>query len=191
MSRSPRIRLHALETCSRANGPGTRAVLWVQGCTLACPGCFNPATHSRGGEEVEDDDILDRVLAMGDRIEGLTVSGGEPLQQRRAVLRLLTRIRAETALSAMMFTGYRWSEVTRMPEFAVLRGCVDVLVAGRYEQDRRLGRGLRGSSNQTVHLLSERYRMHELDTVPDAEVIVHSDGRVVVTGVHPPTVHPG
>ncbi len=26
---------------SRANGPGVRAVIWVQGCTIGCPGCYN------------------------------------------------------------------------------------------------------------------------------------------------------
>ena len=40
-----RIRLHAFEPASRANGPGPRAAVWFQGCTLGCPGCFNPDTH--------------------------------------------------------------------------------------------------------------------------------------------------
>jgi pyruvate-formate lyase-activating enzyme len=40
------LNLHALWPRSRANGPGVRMVLWLQGCTLGCPGCFNPATHA-------------------------------------------------------------------------------------------------------------------------------------------------
>ena len=39
--------IHAIEPRSRANGPGARFVVWLQGCTLGCPGCFNPATHAR------------------------------------------------------------------------------------------------------------------------------------------------
>jgi pyruvate-formate lyase-activating enzyme len=49
-----KIRVRAFEPASRANGPGLRAVVWFQGCTRACPGCFNPATHDpRGGDECE------------------------------------------------------------------------------------------------------------------------------------------
>jgi len=188
--RAPSLRLHAFEPRSTANGPGVRAVLWVQGCTLGCPGCFNPETHHYGGDEVPAHEIFSRILALGDPVEGVTVSGGEPLQQRRAVLHLLERVRVETPLSTVLFTGYRWSEVARMREAAALRGCVDVLIAGRYEQDRGLGRGLRGSSNKTVHLFSQRYTLAELDAVPDAEVMVRADGKVVVTGIDPPVLYP-
>ena len=74
------LRLHGFEPCSAANGPGRRAVLWVQGCTLACPGCFNPRTHDRSGDQVGVDELFSRIDQLGDRIEGVTVSGGEPLQ---------------------------------------------------------------------------------------------------------------
>jgi pyruvate-formate lyase-activating enzyme len=40
------LRLHQFLPSSHTNGPGLRAVLWVQGCSLGCPRCFNPATHS-------------------------------------------------------------------------------------------------------------------------------------------------
>jgi anaerobic ribonucleoside-triphosphate reductase activating protein len=188
MSDARQLRVHAWVPHSRANGPGVRAVLWVQGCTLACAGCFNPATHARGGRPVATDALAERILALGDSIEGVTLSGGEPLQQRPAVADLLRRLRAATTLSTLVFTGYRWSEVTRMAEFPALRRDLDVLIAGRYEQDRPRGRGLLGSGNQTVHLLSDRYRRADLDGVPAAEVLVGPDGAVTVTGVDPPAL---
>ena len=89
-----RLRIHAFEPFSRANGPGVRAAIWVQGCSLGCPGCFNPDTHPfAGGELLAVDDLFRRILALGDAIEGITVSGGEPLQQRRPLLALLQRVR--------------------------------------------------------------------------------------------------
>lgn len=185
-----RLRIHGFEPYSEANGPGTRAVVWVQGCTLGCVGCFNPKTHHRSGEEVAVDDLCQRLVGLGDRIEGVTISGGEPLQQRIAVLALLRRIRTETTLSTVVFTGYRWEEVARMPDLGALREYVDILLAGRYEPDHRIGRGLLGSSNKTVHLLSNRYTMDDLDRVPEAEVIIHPDGRIAVTGVDPLTLQP-
>ncbi|MGI5195814.1 4Fe-4S single cluster domain-containing protein [Streptomyces sp. CA-288835] len=183
------LRLHGFEPYSAANGPGTRAVVWVQGCTLGCPGCFNPETHERGVErgleETPVDELFERIRSLGDRIEGVTISGGEPLQQREPVLRLLARIRAETPLSAVLFTGYRWPEVTRMPDAEALFASVDVLLAGRYESARRIARGLRGSANKTVHLFGDRYTLHDLEAVPDAEVVIHPDGRLTLTGIDP------
>lgn len=188
MTGSDRLRVHAFVECSRANGPGARAVLWVQGCTLACPGCFNPQTHRRAGDDVGVGELADRIAGLAGRIEGLTISGGEPLQQRPGVLALLARLRARTSLSTLVFTGYRYPEVARMPELPALWAGVDVLVAGRYERERRLGRGLLGSANQTVHFFSDRYTLADVDDVPTGEVLVGPDGEVTITGVDPPTI---
>jgi anaerobic ribonucleoside-triphosphate reductase activating protein len=181
------LRLHSSLPHSRANGPGARAVVWVQSCSLGCPGCFNPQTHSpTGGELVGVDDLFRRVAELQDRIEGVTVSGGEPLQQLPALLGLLERLRAETALSAIVFTGYAWEEVQAFPESPRLLACVDVLLAGRYDARRRLAEGLRGSANKTVHLLTARYRAADLEAVPAAEVHIGPAGELEVSGIDPP-----
>lgn len=180
------LRLHAFEPYSRANGPGVRAVAWVQGCTLGCDGCFNPLTHPRDGSGVTVEDLFSRIAALGERIEGVTVSGGEPFQQRGPVLELLRLLRARTSLSAILFTGYSYDEVRRMPGAAELPSLLDVLVAGRYERELRRARGLRGSANKTVHLFTGRYALAELDEVPEAEVIIRPDGELVVSGIDPP-----
>jgi anaerobic ribonucleoside-triphosphate reductase activating protein len=66
---APGLRLHGFVARSRANGPGIRAVVWTQGCTLGCPGCFNPGSHpSEGpGGEVATDELaaLSVVLLTG------------------------------------------------------------------------------------------------------------------------------
>lgn len=178
------LQLHAFEPASRANGPGARAVIWTQGCTLGCPGCFNPETHSgKGGFTADVDLLFERIQAQGDAIQGVSVSGGEPLQQRRALLPLLERIKHETDLSLLLFTGFDLAEVLRMREARELLCCVDVLVAGRYVSSRQLGRGLRGSANQAVHLLTNRYSKSELEEVPTDEPIITPEGRRVSTDV--------
>ena len=180
------LRLHQFLPASRANGPGVRAVLWTQGCTLGCPGCYNPDTHPfSGGELVAVDDLFRRLVALGDGIEGVTVSGGEPLQQRPALLALLSRLRAETRLSVLVFTGFTWEEVQRFPEAPALLGCVDVLIAGRYDRQQHLARDLRGSANKTVHFLTPRYGPADLAAVPPAEVVLTPDGEVLASGIDP------
>jgi anaerobic ribonucleoside-triphosphate reductase activating protein len=180
------LRLHRFLPRSRSNGPGLRAVIWVQGCSLGCPGCFNPATHpTEGGRPVPVKTLFKEIAALEATVEGITVSGGEPLQQFRPVLALLRRVREETTLSALLFSGYSWPQVRQMDGADELLACLDVLVAGPYEASRHLARDLRGSANQTVHLLSERYTLEHLQAVPPAEVIIGEAGEVLLSGIDP------
>ena len=109
---SATLRVHHFLPASRANGPGVRAVLWTQGCSLACPGCFNPETHTRqGGSDVPVADLLAALRALPAEVEGITISGGEPLQQAPALTNLLREVRAQTPLSVILFTGYTLAEI--------------------------------------------------------------------------------
>jgi len=181
-----KLLLHAVEYASRANGPGLRAVVWFQGCTLGCSGCFNPATHSTdGGSVVDTADIATSVLAHRRRIEGVTISGGEPLQQPEALLDLLRRVEG-SGLSALVFSGYTRTEIERQPLGLTILQHLDVLIAGRYLRSRHVGRGLLGSGNQTVHLLSDRYAVTDFEAIPKLDIILHNDGTISVTGIDPP-----
>lgn len=180
------LRLHQFVSSSRANGPGRRAVIWVQGCSLGCPGCFNPQTHStEAGEIVSVDDLFHQVAAVQPELEGVTISGGEPLQQFPAVLALLDRIRRETNLTSIVFTGFTWEEVKRIPASKELPACLDVLIAGRYEAGQRLAQGLVSSANQTVHCFSSRYTPADLLVTPPAEAWITSTGELLLSGIDP------
>ena len=99
---------------SRANGPGERFVLWVQGCVLACPGCWNPDTWRTSPRIlVSVDEICERVLGTAG-IEGVTFTGGEPFLQARALARVAGRVRA-AGLSVMVFTGHELDELGGEP----------------------------------------------------------------------------
>jgi len=137
------------------------------------------------GERVPVTALFQRLIALSASIEGLTISGGEPLQQRRALLALLRRVRQETPLSVVLFTGYTWDEVQRMPDAEELLSYVDVLIAGRYDASQRLARDLRGSANKTVHVLTDRYTLVDVQAVPLAEVIITEAGEIVVSGIDP------
>ena len=181
-----RLRVHRFLPDSLANGPGRRAVLWLQGCTLGCPGCFNPETHSSSaGKLISVDEVFDLITARTDTVEGVTFSGGEPLQQSWPLLSLVDRLRRETSLSLLLFTGYTWQEVLALPVSASLLDHLDVVIAGRYDARQRLAHGLRGSANQSVHLLTTRYSPADLDSVPPAEMIITADGRVELSGIDP------
>jgi anaerobic ribonucleoside-triphosphate reductase activating protein len=165
---------------SRVNGPGERFVLWVQGCTLRCPGCWNRDTW----ESLPAGTSIDAVWAAieGARgIEGITLTGGEPFEQADALCALVERCRAR-GLSAMSFTGYELEEL-QAPAQRALLARLDIVVTGRYRAaERSLDLAWRGSSNQRVRFLTERYNDQDLPGGRESEVHIASDGRIVVTG---------
>ncbi|MEI6047127.1 MAG: 4Fe-4S single cluster domain-containing protein [Chloroflexota bacterium] len=192
------LRVHQFLESSRANGPGLRAVVWVQGCTLGCSGCFNVPTHATtGGELVRVADLVERIIALAEKIEGVTISGGEPLQQREGVAALLHQLKARTNLSVILFTGFSWSELERMGGVTSADGAashrmslgmledVDVLIAGRYDATHHLARDLRGSTNKTTYFLTGRYAEDDLQRVPLAEVVITPEGEILMSGIDP------
>ena len=184
------LRLHAFVPASRANGPGLRAVVWFQGCTIGCPGCFNPDTHSSAagvGESVEPDGVWERIRAAAGSaggIEGVSFSGGEPFQQPDALLDLVERS-VDANLSVVIFSGYTRCAIEAMPLGAAILGRTDVLIAGPYRREEHAGIGLLGSANQRIHFLTGRYSPADFAAVPTAEVVLHRDGTVTLSGIKP------
>jgi anaerobic ribonucleoside-triphosphate reductase activating protein len=131
-----------------------------------------------------------RIIAAAHGIEGLTISGGEPLQQPEALLELLAAVRERTTLSILLFSGYTLPEIQQMPRGPAILAFVDVLIAGRYVQSRRLAYGLRGSANKTVHCFTDRYTREDLERVPPAEVSIDALGNITVSGIDPPSIVP-
>lgn len=166
---------------SAVNGPGERFVLWLQGCGLACPGCWNPDTWSFAPRQLMSvDEVVSRILATPG-IEGVTFTGGEPFAQANALAPLARRIRA-AGLSLMVFTGHELEELRGIPARALLAEA-DVLVTGRFVlAERDLTLAWRGSRNQRVLFLTDRYS--EAEALPDSQCEFHLDdsGGVTLTG---------
>ncbi|MBM4343935.1 MAG: radical SAM protein [Deltaproteobacteria bacterium] len=166
---------------SAANGPGERFVVWVQGCPLACPGCWNPDTWAFGRRELHSVQDLAAIILATPGLEGVTFTGGEPFAQARALAALAAPVRA-AGLSVFVFTGYDLSELT-LPAHRALLELADVVVAGRYRQaERTLDLPWRGSGNQRVHFLSNRYGPEQLAGLPEVEFHLSTDGSLAVTG---------
>lgn len=175
------INIHAVIPRSRVNGPGTRLVVFFQGCARGCQGCFNPETHPfEDRERLTPEGLLDRHLSAS--VAGLTVSGGEPFLQPAGLARLLEEARARS-LSTLVYTGFTIEEIRRQPEKAKCLAFIDVLIDGPFEIDRPEKTLLaRGSANQRIHLLTSRHTLDELYMPGRVEVIIGADGNVRKTG---------
>ena len=182
MNKPSTLRLAAFLPHSRANGPGLRSVLWVQGCSLGCEGCFNPDFQPfAGGYEATVDEVAAMLLAQPDT-EGVSFSGGEPFAQAAALAEVAEAVRA-AGKGVLIFTGHDAAtlKVSRYPGAQRLLAAADLIAAGPYRRDLPQRHTLLASTNQELVYLTERYRGVELGP-RRSEFRIGVDGEVSVTG---------
>lgn len=153
---SSELRVGRIFHGTTAEGPGKRTAVWVQGCTIRCPGCINPELFdARGGSLVSVRDLLAEALA--EEVEGLTFLGGEPFEQAEALGELAELARAE-GLGVITFTGHRHEDLVTRPEAQRLLAHSDLLVDGEYQAaNPETQRSLVGSTNQRFLHFTDRY----------------------------------
>jgi len=140
-------------------GPSKRFAIWVQGCCFSCPGCVSPELQERKDALLSvPEGLANKVLGLSG-LEGITISGGEPMLQADALSAFVKRIRLKSSLTVICFTGFTLQELKKKENSAIERllGQIDVLIAGPYIETLNDNKGLRGSSNQEIHFLSGVY----------------------------------
>ncbi|MEO1271588.1 MAG: 4Fe-4S single cluster domain-containing protein [Myxococcota bacterium] len=187
-----RLNMAVKVPCTEAEGPGKRFAVWVQGCTMRCPGCCNPEMLVFEDRNWVDVDALAQEILLthtNEGIEGVTFLGGEPFAQAPALAQLARRVRVH-GLSVMIFSGYTHAHLTSQaeagePGVKELLAQVDLLVDGQFERDN-LDHDRRwiGSQNQTTHALTSRYTelVADWDTTPNTLEIRLVDGQLMVNG---------
>lgn len=142
-------------------GPGNRVGIWLCGCKRACKGCSNPELWNHKEEyEISVDRLLELIkrLATDHTIDGFTISGGEPLDQASELLDLLKKLH-DISEDILVYTGYTREEFTATNSLANdILPYIAVLVDGPYIEEKNAGLVLRGSTNQRIHILKEKYR---------------------------------
>jgi len=162
-------------------GPGWRTAIWVQGCNLACPGCWNKDLWpKKGGEDMPIKKLYERIIS-NELTEGITLLGGEPLQQADTLLPFLKLIK-NAGKSIFLYTGYELKELDDLQLECIK--LADIVVSGRYiEEKRDLNLTWRGSSNQKVEFLSDRYSSDDMGKgVRELEIHIKKDGSIGVFG---------
>ena len=184
MRTEARLRIADYLPHSRANGPGLRSVLWVQGCPFRCVGCFNPAfLPLSGGREIPPLEVAEWMLAEPDT-EGVSFSGGEPFAQAAGLADIAERVRA-AGKGVLIFTGYsaRELDATRQAGQQRLYAAADLLVAGRFEQRAQNSpHPLLASGNQELVHVTARYRDHVFGPRRRSEIRISAAGAVAMTG---------
>ena len=142
------MRIAGTESCSFVNGTGARYVVFVQGCKHGCPGCQNPDTWAfDGGREISVEELAADIKKHR-YIDGVTLSGGDPMYQQEECLRLIGLL---PGMDFWCYTGFEWNEI-KHTELA--RECT-ACVTGPYVEALKCDGKLYGSSNQEIHYPKE------------------------------------
>ena len=151
---SKKIRLAGIAYESLVNGPGMRRVYFSQGCRHNCEGCFNPDTHDFNGGFLADTEDLKVEISKLKLVDGITLSGGDPMFQVEASLDI-AKFCHSIDLNVWCYTGYTFEDVLeKMKKDNNIKDLIeniDVLVDGRFEKDKKVdGLKFKGSSNQRL-----------------------------------------
>lgn len=151
------------------NGSGCRVTLWIAGCSHKCLGCHNPGSHdySAGKPLNECKEELFEILSKP-YIKGVTISGGDPLDQHCNSLAELESLLIEIKKrfpekDIWLYTGFylddimngRFIRETDNMRFEVISLC-DVIVDGPFIlKERDVTLPFRGSKNQRIHFVKD------------------------------------
>lgn len=170
---------------SKVNGPGTRAVLWLQGCSIHCEGCFNKDMWSFEPKKlIHINDLADKILKI-EGIQGVTFSGGEPFAQAAGLVKLAEKLQ-ENHLNILIFTGYTLSQIKNRndSDWIELLEFTDILVAGPYVSSLSCDDYLVSSKNQEIIYLSDTLKDSFQDNkYVEMEFSIQEDGTVINTGL--------
>ncbi|BAY09563.1 4Fe-4S single cluster domain-containing protein [Calothrix sp. NIES-2098] len=171
---------------SEVNGPGCRAVVWVQGCLRECPGCFNPASWPFEINQLISVDTLAENILKNPRNTGVTFSGGEPFWQAPALASLARKLKA-AGLNVMSFTGFTLKLLqseSAPPGSQELLEQLDILIDGPFVESLAIHspNSPVSSSNQRVHIFNPAFQDKISWASDQIEIHVLKDGSRIVTG---------
>jgi anaerobic ribonucleoside-triphosphate reductase activating protein len=172
------LRVNHIGKKLHAQGPGVRYTIWTQGCSIHCPRCSNTDTWEFDtGEFWDVNDLVKDILAT-EGLDGVTITGGEPMDQFEAVLDLCSKIFGK--LCIFMTTGYEHLKVEHIRIVNVL----DMICLGPFQFEKICKDGWRGSSNQQVKFLTDRGKSQMNMPVIYKEFIISPGGSTIETGFH-------
>jgi len=128
-------RVHSFQSLGTVDGPGVRAVVFMQGCPLRCVCCHNPDTWDfSGGTLTDTQSVFDKIVRLRSyfgKDGGVTVSGGEPLMQADFVRELFEKCHTAGINCALDTSGCVYNERVD----ALIDECDLILLDYKYAND--------------------------------------------------------
>ena len=177
------LNIYHISEGSRALGPGLRYIIWVQGCMQHCEGCISPQSRPMTVNQLVSIETLTKSIVAKKNIDGITISGGEPFLQASKLTILLQKVKKiRPELTVMVYTGYTIKQLNSDVAKKFIQH-IDLLIDGPYVDELNDEKGLRGSSNQKLHFLTDRLRSYE-DELENGgrtnEIVIEKDGTHII-----------
>lgn len=140
---------------SIVDGDGVRVVVFFAGCHHHCKGCHNPESHrfdvGRPFNEEIQAQIIDYIRETP-YIDGVTLSGGDPMYSAADIYAFVKRLREETPYTSVwLYSGFTFEEIMNDSSMKKLLLLCDVLVDGPFIIEQRdITLNYRGSRNQRI-----------------------------------------
>lgn len=144
-------------------GPGKRLVIWTIGCSKKCKNCISPRLQKPNQNmEIEVKKLYNHIKEVlgEEKIDGITISGGDPFFQKDELLKLLKQL-SKLTKDVLVYTGYTYKEVKELltkEELKTFEKNVAVLIDGPYIDELNDNMSaLKGSTNQTIYIFNDEY----------------------------------
>jgi len=170
------MHINKIEPCSMVNGDGCRMVLVFQGCSLNCPGCFSKELHDFTAGKVITPERLAIIVSTAyidsPLLDGITLSGGNPQEQDKFIdfLYYLNQFLPRRT-SIWMWSGFTMEEIQKDENLKEHLEYIDVVITGRFEQDKHIEHQYYGSSNQEMWEKKNEIWTKKLNTIAEEEEI--------------------
>ena len=133
-------------------GPGKRVGIWFQGCSIRCPGCMSVHTWERKKEyETNTREVIKETLKY--KCSGITISGGEPFEQPKALKEILTELNKKTE-DIIVYSGMKMEEI--IGKFPWIKTLCSVLISEPFVAELKTDKTWKGSDNQTATVFKNR-----------------------------------
>jgi len=153
---------------SKIYGPGTRTVIWFQGCSIKCEGCINPGLISfEKRREISTNDLIE-IINNTD----VTLLGGEPLDQED-ILEFMVELKKRN-IKIVLFTGYEWDDLNNHQKSVIRESCQFAVLGSFIKNQVNKSLYLRGSENQEIKIFDESIVLDD-DINETYEIIILDD----------------
>ena len=138
-------------------GPGRRLGIWLQGCSIHCKGCIAPENQPFDEAfAVQLDNFIDEITPVLNEAAGITISGGEPLDQADALIDFLTKINKRGIDDILLYSGYTKDKI--LSEYPQISELIAALIDGQFIEGAATEDIWKGSENQTLTIFNKKYR---------------------------------
>ena len=149
---------YSFEENEHLYGPGKRLLLFLQGCSIHCKGCVNQHLWPFGtGTDISAAEVVELCRDL----EGITLHGGEPLDQSEGLLEIVKALKRQ-GKTVVLFTGYQYKELVHRAQKKAWQ-MADLVISGRFvESKKNIYLQFRGSTNQRVYVHKGKYQGYHI-----------------------------